>query len=166
MTITVHSVSPADEETIELVAQRMRQTLVEVLGEEATRRQERQDPALARGYGDRARFHLDPHRSQGAIFVAREGVETIGHIIVRVESEDGGSIGYFSTIYVDPRSRRQNAARLLLDTGEAWLRARGMRRFVTYTDKDNTPLISLYSRAGFRLVPGAPLEMVKLEKQD
>ncbi len=156
----VRPIDPRSDAEIEIVATRMRQTLVEVLGE-------------ARGNAmytidwlrDRVRFHLDPSRSTGEVFLAEdvEGV-VMGHTIVRIETEDDWrSIGLFSTTYVHPSHRRAGVASMLLERGEAWFRGRGPHCAVTYTDEANAGLIRLFERHGYRIVE-ARQQMVKLEK--
>lgn len=139
-----------------IVAARMRATLVEVLGE-------------ARGAAmydlpwleDRVRFHLDPTRSTGAVFVAEDATETLGHTIVRLERDAEGVFGLFSTTYVAPPARRRGVAAALLDAGEAWLASHAVRGTATWTAHDNAPLIALFTRRGYVIAERAD-EMVRL----
>ena len=97
---------------IHLVAARMRQTLIEVLG------QERGSAMYSLPWlVDRVEFHLDPARSTGAVLLALDGRDAavIGHTIVRVEvQEECPRLGLFSTIYVVPEKRRAGVARALV----------------------------------------------------
>ncbi len=139
--------SSADAE-IALVAARMRDTLIEVLGEErggAMYSMEWLD--------DRVRHHLDPARCEGAVFLAEIGDEIVGHTIVRVETdEDGSTFGLFSTTYVLPAHRRASVASQLLDAGERWMVERDLAHAATYTSDTNTKLIRLYETRGYAIV--------------
>ncbi|CAN0477795.1 unnamed protein product, partial [Phaeothamnion confervicola] len=94
---------------IDIVAGRMRETLLEVLG---------YCEYSLDWLRERVKFHLQV----GAVFVV-EADRILGHTIVR--EEDGK--GLFSTTYVLPESRRLGVADALLDRGEEWMRSRGMR---------------------------------------
>lgn len=159
MSLIVRPVAAESADEIDLVATRMRLTLIEVLGEE-------------RGGGmytmdwlrDRVRFHLDPVRSTGAVFVAELDGVVLGHTIVRVDADDdGGRIGLFSTTYVDPVSRRAGVAAALLGEGERWMRAHDLDTSFTYTSTTNDRLIALFGKHGYALVDTRG-EMVRLRK--
>ena len=136
-------VHPTDEDLIALVARRMKSTLVEVLG--AERGAQMYTMTWLR---QRVREHLG--REDAAVFVALE-TSVMGHTIVREETLDHGVLGLFSTTYVVPDARRRGAADALLDTGEAWMRQRGLARAATHTAADNTPLHKLYERRGYTI---------------
>lgn len=145
----------ADE--IALVAERMRATLVEVLGEAQGGSMYSLD-----WLRDRVAFHLDPARSDGALFLAERGGAVVGHTMVRVE-HDPEPYGLFSTTWVCPEHRRAGVANALLDAGEAWFAIRGLPRFATDTSDANTPLLRLFSRRGYEIVHRAPeARMVRL----
>lgn len=158
--MTIRPLDPQSEAEIELVARRMRATLMEVVG-------------AARGEAmysldwlqDRVRFHLDPARSTAAVYLAVRPDGTIaGHTIVRIEEEEGRApFGLFSTTYVAAEHRRQGVATALLEKGEAWIRAQGLGESATYTARDNEPLIEHYRRHGYVLTP-ANEEMVRLTR--
>ena len=146
--VIVRPIDAASSDEIELVATRMRLTLIEVLGE-------------ARGatmytldwLRDRVRFHLDPSRSAGAVFVADIDRAIVGHTIVRVDADDAGApIGLFSTTSVDPGARGRGVASALLDEGERWMRARSLSVFYTYTSTTNVKLIRLFEKRGYAIV--------------
>jgi GNAT superfamily N-acetyltransferase len=140
------ALSSASAQEIALVAQRMRETLVEVLGE-------------ARGTSmytmewleERVRFHLGCE--DRAVFLAEDSDGHVtGHTIVRIDRDEaGGAIGLFSTTYVEPRSRRMGIAKALLARGEAWMVDRGMTIAVTYTADSNAKLIAHYLGQGYAL---------------
>ena len=146
----IRPLDPGRPGELELVAERMRETLVEVLGEE--RGAVMYTTAWLR---ERVRMHLDA--AVGAVWVAELDGAVVGHTIVRVETDDAGaSFGLFSTTYVVPEARRRGLAQALLDEGEAWMRAMGLPVAATHTDEGNTPLIELYRRRGYRIVLRAP----------
>lgn len=69
---------------IELIAARIRQTLVEVINEEVGGSMYSLNWLI-----ERAKFHLDPAQCDGQIFVAEsESGDIVGHTIVRVEREE------------------------------------------------------------------------------
>ena len=98
----IRPISRDDDAEIRLVAERMRKTLIEVLGPDVGTNMYSMD-WLER----RVRFHLDPSACRGEVFVAEdtEG-HVVGHCIVRVETDDAGPLGLFSTTWVEPEARR------------------------------------------------------------
>ncbi|MBK7402174.1 MAG: GNAT family N-acetyltransferase [Myxococcales bacterium] len=148
-------VRPVEDHEIELVAERMRATLVEVLGEARGQAMYTMD-----WLRDRVRFHLDPRRSTGAVLVAEEAGAVVGHTIVRVESD---GTGLFSTTYVVPAARRRGVAQALLLAGEAWLSAHPIRELATCTARDNGRLIGLFRAHGYEETDATD-EMVRLGK--
>jgi GNAT superfamily N-acetyltransferase len=147
--IDVRSLDGSDDAGIALVARRMRATLVEVLG--AARGEAMYDLEWLE---QRVRWHLDPAAVTGAVFVAGDGSgDLLGHTIVRVEAEDDGDVGLFSTTYVDPGHRNRTVAARLLEVGESWMHAQGMTLACTYTDPQNEKLINLFQKRGYRLEP-------------
>lgn len=159
----VRPLNPDDDAEIQLVAARMRDTLIEVLGP-------------ARGATmytmpwliQRVRWHLNPALCLGQVFVISDAEgDVVGHTIVRVEQDDdGGPLGLISTTYVVPERRRAGLAEALLHAGEAWLTAHGATRLATNTSETNWPLIHLYQKAGYRITHRAPdAQMVQLSRQ-
>lgn len=159
----IRPIDPTSSAEIELVAARMERTLSEVLGA-------RGESMYTRAWlVDRVRFHLDPERSTGAVFLAEvpEGSQTeriVGHTIVRVEAgEAGPDFGLFSTTFVAPEHRGHGVARALLARGEAWMRERRLELAVTYTDEGNTKLQGLFRSAGYSM-RSATDDFVRLAK--
>jgi GNAT superfamily N-acetyltransferase len=145
----VRPVDAAEHELIRLVAERMHETLVEVLGPERGGAMYTPDWLV-----DRVRFHLDPTRCDGAVLVAGMDGGIAGHTIVRREPDDDGTdIGLFSTMYVAPTARRHGIAQALLDQGERWMRDRDLPRAVTYTEPGNHRLVALFTRRGYTCTP-------------
>lgn len=146
--IRIRPLNPGSLREIELVASRMRQTLVDVLGEERGGGMYTIEWLVAR-----ATFHVMPTLSAGEVLVAERGDEIVGHSIVRVEQGDKGeAFGLFSTTYVIPAVRRLGAASALLESGEAWMRVRGLPFSRTYTDENNDPLIRLFEKHGYAVI--------------
>jgi GNAT superfamily N-acetyltransferase len=150
MTTQGFQIRPIDADSpreIEWVAQRMRETLIEVLS--AKRGAEMYSMEWLVG---RVQWHLDPKQVVGQVFVAipPEG-EPAGHTIVRVEDEDGASFGLFSTTWVEPAARKQGIATQLIKRGEAWMREKGLTSARTYTDKNNDKLQRLFLQHGYAM---------------
>jgi len=158
--VQIRELERGAEEEIELVAQRMRATLVHVLGAERGTALYTLD-----WLRERVRFHLDPARSTARVFLAELTPGRIaGHTIVRREERgDQAPFGLFSTIYVEPGSRREGVGTALLRHGEAWFRAQGLQRAATNTAEHNRPLIEQFARQGYAIAFAAD-EMVHLSK--
>jgi GNAT superfamily N-acetyltransferase len=108
---TTRPIDRCSDPEISLVAQRMRQTLVEVLGEERGTALYSLDWLL-----QRVKWHLDPQQAVAEIFLAEDCQGTIvGHTIVRKDLDiQGREIGLFSTTFVDPAFRKSGVATKLL----------------------------------------------------
>ncbi len=147
-TFTVREIDPTSEVEINLVAARMRQTLIEVEGEEA-------GTALytMEWLQDRVRFHLDATKCNGKVFLATgANGRILGHAIVRAETDDaGGQYGLVSTTYVVPESRRLGLAAALLEHGEGWMKQQQLPESATWTSATNAGLIALYARHGYAI---------------
>lgn len=147
---------------IELVASRMRETLMEVLGAEEGSSMYSMD-----WLKQRVMFHLDPALSTAKVYVAEnESGFIAGHTIVRVEKDETGNrFGLFSTTFVAPEFRGQGIATQLLKTGENWMMDQGLTEATTYTSESNTKLISLYDRHGYKITATYPKKkMIRLHK--
>ena len=153
--MVIVSLHPDETERIALVAERMRDTLVEVLGQ--ARGKSLYSPSWLRA---RVLEHLE--RPDAEVFLAIDGA-VLGHTIVREEPWSGGRLGLFSTTYVTPEARRQGVADALLEHGESWMRARGLLRAATNTAVDNTPLHRLFALRGYA-VDLQEGEMVRLAR--
>ena len=148
--VRVRALEPDAHEEIELVARRMRDTLVEVLGEARGGTLYTHDWLV-----NRVRQHLNPKELTGQVFLAAcEASEIGGHTIVRVDQDDSGNpIGLFSTIYVAPTHRRRGIATSLLIRGEGWMLEHDLPRAVTYTDEHNGRLRDLFRGRGYSMSP-------------
>ena len=144
----IREIDPASTAEIEHVARGMRQTLIEVEGEET-------GTALytLEWLQQRVRWHLDPATCTGKVFLAGNGERRIvGYTIVRVESgEDGRRHGQIATTYVAPASRRHAVATALLARGEDWFAALGLPEAATWTSSTNDKLINLYRKHGYAI---------------
>ena len=160
ITITIRSVDSSSPKEIGLVAQRMGETLVEVLGRTRGERMYTAD-----WLDQRVRWHLDSTEVLGAVFVAEDsGGAIVGHTIVRLEDDgQGNDIGLFATTYVTPNARKSGVAIALLDHGERWMCGHGMTEAVTYTDADNEKLQKLFEGRGY-VMSVMPNDFVKLTK--
>jgi GNAT superfamily N-acetyltransferase len=139
--IQIREINRNSNEEIELVATRMRQTLIEVLGEE-------KGTALysMEWLVDRVRWHLDTGQTQAKVFLIETNTgEIAAHAIARVESDENSiKYGYFSTIFVEPKSRNRGFAKGLLRHVEAWFRDIKMPKVVYNTAENHSKLIRLF----------------------
>ena len=135
-------------EELAQVADRMRLTLIEVLGA----------PVGADMYSiewlrERVRWHLDASAVLGEVLVAEIEGGVRGHTLLRIEvDENGERTGLFATTYVEPEWRRRGVGRALLQRGEAWLVAHDPSWLATHTSATNRPLIELFERQGYEIV--------------
>jgi len=162
----IRELDPLAEHEINLVAQRMRDTLVEVEGPDVGAALYSMD-----WLRERVKWHLNPQTALAKVFLAVQGDgKVIGHTIVRRELDAQGSpYGLFSTTYVVPAARRAGVAHQLLVTGEHWMLDQGFSSAATWTSVTNTKLLSLYHGHGYAKVAQHIHEvtgtvMVKLEK--
>ncbi len=145
----IRPINPTDDAEIELVAIRMRDTLIEVEGEAIGMSLHDLDWLRAR-----VRWHLDPAQSTATVLLAEDARgQIIGHTIVRVET-DAHAVrsGLFATTYVVRESRRHGVAHQLLAAGEQWMVHQQLVEAATWTGATNHPLINLYGRHGYSIV--------------
>ncbi|MEQ1516518.1 MAG: GNAT family N-acetyltransferase [Usitatibacteraceae bacterium] len=146
--IRIRPIDPQSAEEIAIVAQRMRETLIEVEGEETGTALYTID-----WLKDRVKWHLNPQMCTGQVFLSENAQGHItGHTIVRVEVDEAGNeFGLFSTTFVEPTFRKQAVASRLTVQGEEWMRAREMTLSATWTSATNTKLIRLYTKHGYQI---------------
>lgn len=161
MSVKIREINPNSEFEVELVAKRMRQTLIDVLGEEKGASMYTMD-----WLKQRVLWHLDSKNTIAKIFLTVTPDERIsGQAIARIEySEDRNPFGYFSTIYVEPESRQQGVATSLLVCVEQWLIKMKMPKIIYNTAESNSKLIRLFREHGY-VVTDAQSNMVQLTKQ-
>jgi len=135
-----------DADEVDLVAARMRETLVEVLGLQRARAVHSEAEIR-----ERLLWHVDPLPGRQALaLVSVDSRGSLsGHTLLRVEREHERDVGLVATTYVAPPYRRQGVAARLLAAGETWLSSQGVVELVTYTDAHNTPLQELYRKHGY-----------------
>lgn len=165
-TFYIREIDPNAQTEIDLVAQRMRATLIEVEGEATGTALYSMD-----WLRKRVHWHLDRAQVTGQVLLAEDVKGCIlGHTIVRQEFEkDGSTYGLVSTTFVTPDARRSGVAEALLRAGEDWMRGLGLGCCATWTSSTNTKLIRLYKKHGYRQTATHVHEttgtlMVKLER--
>lgn len=159
---TIRPLLPDRESEIAHVAQRMRLTLIEVLGEQAGRGRY-SDAWLV----DRVRAHLDPTRLNGAGFLAElPNVGIVGHLLARPEQDGTRTIGLIATVYVEPAERGRGIASRLFDAGEAWLRARSLDEIAYDTGEQHRNMIGLLTARAYSITHRAQeQQMVRLTRR-
>ena len=146
----IRPINPQSPSEVRIVAERMRLTLIEVLGQERGSEMYTMDWLEAR-----VRYHLDPTQSIGEVLLAVDELGNVaGHTILRVEKdEDGSDFGLFSTIYVAESYRRLGIAQALISHGESWMMDHGLTLGVTYTHPKNERLHRLFGLLGYQSTP-------------
>lgn len=163
MPMMIREIDPTSDAEIALVAQRMRETLIEVEGQERGANMYSM-PWLE----DRVRWHLNPAniRAKVMLAIASDG-EIVGHTIFRIETADSAPFGLISTSYIVPHARRSGWAAKFLEQAHHWFRSKDISTCCTWTSSTNIPLISLYRKFGYQIVEHGPNDitdtvMVKL----
>lgn len=158
--VTIRDLDPNSCEEIRLVAERMRQTLIDVLGQEKGGSIYTLERLV-----DRVLWHLDPKNTTARVILSENQDGRItGHAIARIErGEDGVSYGYFSTLFVESESRRQGIATALMSQVEGWFREKQIPKIVYNTAHDNAKLIDLFHKHGY-CITHQESEMVQLTK--
>ena len=156
----IREIDPASADEVRLVAERMRQTLVEVLGEQ-------KGAALysMEWLVQRVNWHLDAEQTTARVYLM-EGPDgqITAHAIARIERDGAGKpYGYFSTVFVEPDSRNQGHASALIRQVESWLRVMGMPVVVYNTGANHSKVIRLFERHGYEITHRTP-DMVQLSK--
>ncbi len=162
----IRQIDPNVKAEIDLVAERMRLTLVEVEGEA--------NAALLHNLAwlrERLLWHVHGQADLGRVLVATSANgEVIGHTLLRREfTEDKQGYGLFATTYVTPASRRYGVASQLLNAGEQWFLQHALTSAATWTSSTNSKLISLYKGFGYAIIESGNNEvtntlMVKLAR--
>jgi len=156
--MSIREINSDSDTEINWVAQNMRQTLVEVLGEEKGG-----SLYTMQWLVDRVRWHLDPKNTEGKVFLYTDENENIlGHAIARIDY--GSSFGYFSTIFVDSDFRRNGIATQLMRHVENWFKVRTMPKIVYNTAENHVALIGLFQSHGYEITH-REAEMVQLTKK-
>lgn len=153
----IREIDPQSEVEVNLVAERMRQTLVEVLGKEKGESMYSMDWLI-----ERVRWHLDQKNTDGRVFLSEDRAgRIVGQAIARIDH--GSSFGYFSTIFVEPAFRRNGVAVNLIKHVEDWFSKNGMPKIIYNTASNHVALISLFKSHGYEITDRES-EMVQLAK--
>jgi len=136
-----------DPTIVRLLAERMRETLVEVLGPE------RGGSLYTLAWlENRVLEHLEPILGPSRVLLAREPEATVvGHSLLRTDDWQGERVGLVSTTYVLGSFRRQGVGRRLLRAAEAWFADNHLPVSSTVTEPANQKLINLYLGEGYHL---------------
>ncbi len=152
----IRSITLENAADIDLIARRMRATLIEVEGEEAGG-----NLYSMEWLRERVRWHLDGRAAEVVVAEDNPG-DVLGHTIYRIDvDESGSSVGLISTTYVIPTARRHGVAQALLDHAEQWFLQRGTSESSTWTSASNTALIKLYHRNGYAEAERAPNQLTR-----
>jgi ribosomal protein S18 acetylase RimI-like enzyme len=156
----IRDLDKSSMDEIELVASRMRLTLIDVLGEERGG-----SMYSAEWLRNRLLWHLDPQSTTARVLLAEgEKGPIAGHAIGRMEREgENDAYGYFSTLYVEPGARGGGIGSQLVEAMMDWFAEIGMPKVVYNTASSNLRLIRLFERQGF-VITLAEGEMVQLSR--
>ncbi len=148
------------ESEVLVVAERMRETLVEVLGETRGSSMYSMDWLC-----ERVRTHRDPGDTSRGVYVVEDSHQRIaGHVMARTEAaEDGTTLLHFSTIFVEPRLRRAGLASSLVAFVERWARESRCSKIIYNTAIDHTAILGLFAKHGY-VITHRTEEMVQLTK--
>jgi GNAT superfamily N-acetyltransferase len=153
--MSIREIDPTNQAEIGIVAQRMRDTLIEVEGESRGTTM-----YSLQWLEDRLRWHLNPANTTAQVLVAiSESGSIIGHTIYRIESQDLDSFGLISTTYVLPSARKSGLAASFLSRAHEWFKSHGISTSCTWTSSTNTPLIALYKKFGYEIVDEGPNDL-------
>ena len=143
----IRDIDPTSTAEVDLVAQRMLQTLIEVEGPVRGSSLYTMEWLVARIH-----WHLDASVCRGRVLLAElPRKQVAGHTIVRLESTESAQFGLVSTTYIDPALRRTGVASALLVYSERWFSEQGMPSCCTWTSSANAALIALYKRHGYSI---------------
>jgi len=145
----------------DLIAKRMRLTLIDVMGEEKG-----SDFYPSSFFKERLEWHLNLEDKCGVLVCESEAKDILSHVIVRVEKDSDihyRPFGFFSTIYVVPKWRRKGIARLMINEVHKWCLERNLSKVTYSTAINNDGLLSLLKELKYVEFKRA-YEMVSLVK--
>lgn len=155
--VHIREIDPAFECEVHLVAQRMRQTLVEVLGKERGESMYTMEWLI-----DRVRWHLDQTKTNGKVFLSEnQKQEIVGQAVARIDF--ASDFGYFSTIFVESKSRKCGVAKALISHVENWFLQNQISKIIYNTAQNHLAIIHLFESQGY-LVTHRDSEMIQLTK--
>jgi ribosomal protein S18 acetylase RimI-like enzyme len=160
-TAIIRRMNPGSDKELTLVATRMKDTLVEVLGEEKGG-----NMYTMEWLQQRVRQHYNGEYIAQILVSEKRNGDITGHIILRQETDENEEdIGLISTLYVEPESRKKSIATQLIAHGEKWIAEQGLKKAVTHTADTNTVLIQLLEKNGYSIVgKDKKKDMIILEK--
>ncbi len=141
----IRVIDPGSDFEINLVAQRMQQTLVEVLGPEKGETMYSLDWLI-----ERVRWHLDLQKTNGKVLILEDQSKAIiGHAIARIDYNSPG--GLFSTVFIEKSCRRIGGASKLINHVEAWFTKNRVTKIVYNTAENHTPILKLFMSRGYAI---------------
>lgn len=156
---SIREINPTVKEEILLVAERMRQTLIEVMGQEKGSTFYTIEWLI-----DRVYWHLSHERIAKVMIVENNKSEIIGHAIARIEyDENKKKFGFFSTIFLLPEFRGQGIASEIIDFVENWLFSFDIYKIIYNTAANHFALINLFQKHDY-IITESEGEMVRLTK--
>ncbi len=165
-TLRIRDIDLDSHREVDLIATRMRDTLIEVEGEAVADKLHSQE-----WIRQRLLWHVTGAEVLAKVMVATMNTdEVIGHTILRREVDEGGNqYGLIATTYVVPAYRKRGIANQLLLAGEQWFNIVDLNIFSTWTSARNHKLIGLYMKNGYKISESGlneitGTEMVKLTK--
>jgi len=96
--------------------------------------------------------HLLAHPEVGAVFLAREGGQALGYLVLTrcYSLEFGGPFVLLDEIFVLPEAQGRGLGKRLLDTASAYCRASGSGYLRLEVQKKNLRALEVYRTYGFR----------------
>lgn len=134
MSVTIRRATAADATAARAIAEEYAQSFAIVV---------RDDEATFRSYLD----------GPGAFWLAQEGGETVGCIVLRPLPEIGPRAAEVKRLYVRPAQRGAGVAGALLDAVEAYARETGYEAIYLDTKDDLHAAIRFYERRGYQRIP-------------
>ncbi len=146
----IRSINSVSEAEILTVAERMKLTLIDVMGLEKGSSYYSNEWLI-----NRVRWHIGQGENASIILCEDEKRNIIGQAIVRIENDkeiQDKDFGYFSTIYVVPQWRRKGVARKLIESVHNWCESKGLDKVTYSTAEGHKGLISLFEQFGYRVI--------------
>jgi ribosomal protein S18 acetylase RimI-like enzyme len=157
----IRDINPNSNEEIKIVAERMRETLIEVLGKDKG-----ESMYSLEWLTERVLWHLDSKNTDGKVIVICNKEQKIfGHAICRIDYDDQKKpFGYFSTIFLAQEFRNLGLASEIVTFVENWFISKNVNKFVYNTATNHTAILKLFHKHGFKKEDSSS-EMVQLVKR-